>query len=289
MALQQRFWDDLSKREATAIFDEHVASHPARLAAAVDEFIGLGIDLSELDYSRRSLERIWVAELAQYVHLPEHPEPLIEDDVPYWVSFRVAYAERLGQRLCWTITYVAAYFAECVFRHSPQSRWIIGDIKNQVGYRQPLLAFDNGPWMTVDDNVSVFLQRALERSDNWGLKDAQPDGLRRQFDTRMGIPTDTPIDAPIPARAPPPVEEPLPAFAVEQVETARFHVEANNDVDDDTSELLDQLVDRLATALPAARIYREDRELIVVEAATIDADALATLVQTMWAEHEAPS
>jgi hypothetical protein len=278
--IEKRSWDDLSKKEATAIFDEYVAGHPARVAAALAEFERYGVAPADLDFSRRSLERIWPAVLEYHGTLPENPGPLRAGEVPYWVPFRLSYAERLGPELCWTISHVAAYFAECVMRHAPLSQWSIGAQKSSVDYRQPILVVDRGPAVEVEAIVSTGVKRALERADQGGLANAQPDSLRRQFDTRLAIDPETPLDV-APVRQIPPVDVES-GFDVTEVAPGVFHIEPHDDVDDQMSGKLDTLVERLTASLVGATVHREDRELIVVAAPDETHEQIVAEVERCW-------
>ena len=284
MRSEVRYWDDLTKREATEIFDQYVADHPVRLAQFIADATARGVDPDDLDFGRASLERIWPILVRTAPPEPDTPEDLDREDLPLWAAFRLPYARRIGRRRVELATLIAAYLAECVLRADPANRWVIGDVKGQEGYRKPLLAFGDRARISTESLIATTLTRALDDSDFHHAQSVASSGLRRLFDLRMGIDLDTPLDAPVGSVAVPADRDDGHADRLEVHEQGggSFHVTVAEEVDDELSSRIDRFVAQFGAVDRIDRVIRDDRDVLLVTAPTMDAFHLGTVLAEMW-------
>ena len=225
-------WDDLTKKQAQQIFDEHVAGHSQRVDEALAFLREIGVESDALDFTSASLEVLWITVL-RHVELPDSPEKgWHRSGMPTWAAFRPESSQRLGRRNIEIIEWIAAYFNECVLRADSRTHWRLGDQKNAEGFREPLLVFPSGADMLTEELVRTVLTRALVGDGPHAEAAAAPDGLRRHMDLRLALPPST--DA---------TESTAGVlFEIHPDGPNAYHVTYAEEVDDDTSAVLDTLV-----------------------------------------------
>ena len=265
-----QFWDDLTKKQAVEIFDAYVGEHSQRVAASLDYLKRLGLGDEVLDFSNVSLEQVWVAVLNN-VQIPDQAtENWERSDMPPFAAFRPGPARRVGPVVVDIIANVAAYFCECVLRADERATFTLGDHKNGAGYRMPLLVFPSGADLSAESLVDKILMRALEGTGPNAAMDAAPDGLRRHMDMRLQVTS----------------PEPRPERSVFQIHTDdanRFHVTYNEEVDEETSSLLDRLVEQLRSHPDFDAVEREDRDILLIHS-ELSVDALEQRLETAYNE-----
>ena len=263
-----QFWDDLTKKQAVEIFDAYVGEHPQRVAAAIDYLKGLGLSDEVLDFSNVSLEPVWVAVLNDVQIPAQASEDWERSDMPPFAAFRPGPARRVGPVVVDIIGNVAAYFCECVLRADERATFTLGEHKNGVGHRMPLLVFPSGADLSAESLVDKTLMRALEGTGPNAAKDAAPDGLRRHMDMRLQVSA----PAPRPERS---------VFEIHTDDASRFHVTYNEEVDEDTSRSLDRLVEQLRTHPDIDAVEREDRDILLIQS-ELNVDVLEQQLTTAY-------
>lgn len=285
---------DLSRAEATALFEEVVAGHPRRVAALLDTVATRGGPSDRLDFTRDSLHDLWgwVLETQPLPAAPTSDADMRAGDPPWWYEFYAPLAQRLGPDLARLVSLVAAYLAEIVLRRRAGTTWVLGRDREAADFHMPLLQVPRRSRFSPD---VVVLNVASQWAD--GTLSGR-DRLAEIFDTRAGRDsTDTAAASRDRAgtvtggagggSAGAAVGRAARPYSIERGAPGRFETVISFD-DKAASdapggvERIERLVAALAREPGVERVVHEDRELVLVRAPRLTGERLAELVDRHW-------
>jgi hypothetical protein len=280
-----RRFSELPKPEARRIFDWFVSGREARADAFVDEVKRLGGPAGRLDRSIESLEPLWKWYVARArgpwwrraLRLaPVHAvtdEQMRAQDPPWWYDFHPQWGQQMGIRIARLASGLIDYYFAVAERASPGSGWRLGSRRTQPSYQAPVFEIE-GRGLRDYSLPLLMTLRALEASAGG----ARPAALRTLMERWLGL--DPAWEAEMRRLA-----EPRPAWHVLAVDHPAFthQVTVRSDVARRTRRV-DRLVDALAAQPGVEEAVREDREVILVRAPSLDERRLSGVVKRLWAD-----
>ncbi len=276
MTRDYRLYEEQSRKEAKALLERVAAEVPTDAAALIEDVRRRGGPADALDYSRDSLLALWTWFVETYSlprGLATHEE-MLASGPPWWYHYTGVLAGRtLGPDLARLAHGIACYFAMAVMRARPGTRWVLNTERRNVFYQQPCLDVPGRGIAYPDIEGMAFTAcRSLEAIAKGDTSRYGPDGLVALFDNRTTTPQ--------------PVAPPTRPWTVDAIgdeddpRLGRFSHEIGFDesVATDEDERVDAFVAALRGEPGIAQAFREDGELVIVNApgmATPDLEAIA--------------
>jgi hypothetical protein len=268
MTGRPRTFDELTKQEALALLRDYVGKRETYITELQSQMRRPGSAGIDLDFDRSSLVDVWMWFLAtqQRPGGPVSDEQMRASDPPWWYDFYSPLGRNVGPTVARLVSPIAAYFSETIVRARPASTWTLGSRRDDPGLqRAPVLAVDGGRRFLPDAVVLTYAAR-------WARGEpAQRDILSSLFGIYTGIP-----------------------FAAVHADSSMPYSIARGRADDFETEivfdeevaaedyLIDRLVERLAPVHGIDRVVREDREVVLVRAPTVDDETLRSTVDSLW-------
>ena len=281
-----RQFSELPNSEARRIFEWFVAGREARTQAFVDEVNRLGGPAGRLDRSIESLEPLWTWYVA-WVRGPwwrralgsasghaMTDERMRALDPPWWYDLHPQWGQQMGIRIARLASGLIDYYFAVAERASAGPGWRMGSHRSQPSYQAPV--FDIEGRGERDYSLPLLMTlRAIEAS--YGGE--RPEALRTLMERWLGL--DPAWEAEMRRLA-----EPLPAWHVLAVDHPTFthQVSMRADLAWRTTRGVDRLVGALAAEPGVEDAVREDREVILVRAPSLDEPRLLGLVKRLWTD-----
>lgn len=173
-------FDDLTRAQAEAVLEGHVAGLPASLARLSDRTARSGGPLWALDASvDQALPAVWGWFLAQQHALDVAWEGA---DLPWWAEFDQGFCARFSPQLLWDVDGLAAVLCRHVLEAVPDATWAVGEGQDYVWHNQPVLRVRGG-----DVNPLHVVQTAVHKVVIGGQLGAR-DQLLRRYERWVGRP-----------------------------------------------------------------------------------------------------
>lgn len=284
-----RRFSELPKSEARQIFEWFVSGREARTDAFVADVKRLGGPARRLDRSIESLEPLWKWYVAwvrgpwwlramrgESWHAMTAEGMRAAQDPPWWYDFHPQWGQQMGIRIARLATGLIDYYFAVAERASAGPGWRMGSPRRHPGYQAPL--FDIEGRGERDYSLPLLMTlRALEASYGGERREA----LRKLMEQWLGL--DPAWEAEMRRLA-----EPLPAWHVLAVDHPNFthQVSVRDDLAWRATRRVDRLVGALAAEPGVEEAVREDREVILVRATSLDEPRLLRLVERLWADRE---
>jgi hypothetical protein len=281
-----RRFSELPKSEARQIFEWFVSGREARTDAFVDEVKRLGGPAERLDRSIDSLEPLWKWYVARVrgpwwrramggeARNAMNDEQMRAQDPPWWYDFHPKWGQQMGTRTARLASGLIDYYFAVAERASAGPGWVMGSRRSQPSYQEP--AFDIEGRGARNYSLPLIMSlRALEATHGGD----RPEALRKLMEQWLGL--DPAWEAEMRRLA-----EPLPAWHVLAVDHPAFthQVSVRSDLAWHMTRRVDRLVGALAAEPGVEAAVREDREVILVRAPSLDEPRLLGVVERLWTE-----
>lgn len=175
--MSEFFWK-MKRPQAEEYFRKYVESHPQRLEEFRQAVAAQGgPPLEALDFSPESLVPVWawtMPRIRRRENPPRDEEPVFEWAEPEDNAFFTAETLRL-------IDGLASYFAECVLRNIPGTRWVIGHapVKLYVDENQPVIAgFKFGKELNPRQVALIYALGAADHEERYHRPESLLDAFR---------------------------------------------------------------------------------------------------------------
>jgi hypothetical protein len=262
-------FDQLSKEEARALLQRYVAGRETQLAVLGAEMQRSGSPTVDLNFDRSSLVGLWAWFLASQTkpRKPATDEEMRATDPPWWYDFYAPLGKTVGPSAGRLVSPIAAYLSEAILRARPASKWTLGTGRDDPGLeRAPVLAVAGGRRFLPDAVVLTYAAR-------WARGESTSAEV---LSFLFGIYTGIPVASVRPVSSAP--------YSISRGRPNEFETEIVFDDEVAADSRIDDLVEQLAPVAGIERVIREDREVVLVRAPSIDDSTLQSTVDRLWRE-----
>ena len=224
-----------------------------------------------LNFEPADLVGVW----EWFVATQERPRgPATDDEMrranpPWWYDFYSPLGRQIGPIAARLVSPLAAYLSETIIRARPASKWVLGTGRDDPGIQgAPVLAVDGGGRF-LPDAVVLSCVAGWSRGDP-----TSPENLLFLHGIYTGLKV---VYPPFAATTP---------YSIARGRPGEFETEiiVADEVAWDEDPRIDDLVAALGSIRGIERVVREDREVVLIRAPTIDDRTLTAMVDRLWGD-----
>ena len=264
------YFRKMTKRQAATALTEYLAERPVALQRLRDELASDNQDPDTLlDGTPESLTQLWpwLGTLIMAMEdnaIPFNPDAPAPSWWPSWARYSSDLPRRTPDEVVTLLDGFISYLGDVITTAAPEAVWQVGQhrIKAYVNYHHPVLATpatDNDGQLYLPGMVAVAANRLRRRVDT----------LREDKFTSYATGLIAELRGEVEKF--PMVEEPLVEVGEED---GVFDVGLHEEIAHEHSRKVDRMVKDLAAQPGIDSAYREDREVVLVEAPDWDAERL---------------